>query len=280
MKRTTTKVFDLLPSLQQREESLAPAAFLPAVPVRLEVEDGPATYAIVDTAAKISMASRQLIMAGPNTPIAGSIRMKGVGGQDTVAQIVKTSLMLCDTDFSPWLQLMDVPFALVSEQEKEGADLVLGFDSCLARLRLTIDYRRRQLRVSAPVCMLVGQERKASSPLPSRIIEAERLLALGSYEAAVALAMAGVEEIVAEFIRDIPTGSNRVHQLEHSTTTILDAQRRQLFRQLSAIRNRAVHGPHTPQVSAAEARTAIQAAQELTNWIQSEHGAKRTEHMP
>jgi hypothetical protein len=275
MKRTTTKVFDLLPSLQQREESLAPAAFLPAVPVRLEVEDGPATYAIVDTAAKISTASKQLIRAGPNTPIGGSIRMKGVAGQDTVAQIVKTSLMLCDTDFSPWLQLMDVPFALVPEQEQEGADLVLGFDSCLARLRLTIDYPRRQLRVSAPVCMLVVQERKASSPLPSRIIEAERLLALGSYEAAVALAMAGVEEIVAEFTRDIPVGSNWVRQLEHSTTTILDEQRRQLFRQLYAIRSRAVHGPHIPQVSAAEARTAIRAAQELANWLQSEHGAKR-----
>jgi hypothetical protein len=58
MKRTTIKVFDLLPSLQQREESLAPAAFLPAVPVRVEGEDGPATYALVDTAAKISAASK------------------------------------------------------------------------------------------------------------------------------------------------------------------------------------------------------------------------------
>jgi hypothetical protein len=275
MKRTTTKVFNLLPSLQQREESLAPAAFLPAVPVRVEVEDGPATYAIVDTAAKISVASKQLLRAGPNTPIGGSMRMKGLGGQDTVVQIVKTSLILCDTEFSPWLRLMDVPFALVPEQEKEGADLVLGFDSCLALLRLTIDYPRRQLRVSAPVCMLVVQERKAASPLPSRIIEAERLLALGSYETAVALAMAGVEEIFAEFARDIPMGSNWVRQLEHSTTTILDEQRRQLFRQLYAIRNRAVHGPHTPQVSAAEARTAIRAAQELANWIQSEHGARR-----
>jgi hypothetical protein len=275
MKRTTTKVFDLLPSLQQREESLAPAAFLPAVPVRVEVEDGPATYAIVDTAAKISVASKQLVRACPNTPIGGSMRMKGLGSQDTVVQIVKTSLILCDTEFSPWLRLMDVPFALVPEQEKEGADLVLGFDSCLARLRLTIDYPRRQLRVSAPVSMLVVQERKASSPLPSRIIEAERLLALGSYEAAVALAMAGVEEIVAESARNIPMGSNWVRQLERSTTTILDEQRRQLFQQLSAIRNRAVHGPHTPQVSAAEARTAIRAAQELANWLQSEHGAKR-----
>jgi hypothetical protein len=275
MKRTTTKGFDLLPSLQQREESLAPAAFLPAVPVRVEEEDGPTTYAVVDTAAKISVASKKLVRAGPNTPIGGSMRMKGLSGQDTVVQIVKTSLILCDTEFSPWLRLMDVPFALVPEQEKEGADLVLGFDSCLARLRLTIDYPRRQLRVSAPACMLVTQERKAASPLPSRIIEAERLLALGSYEAAVALAMAGVEEIVAQSARDIPMGSNWVRQLERSTTTILDEQRRQLFRQLSAIRNRAVHGPHTPQVSAAEARTAIRAAQELANWIQSEHGARR-----
>ena len=275
MKRTTTKVFDLLPSLQQREESLAPAAFLPAVPVRVEIEDGPSTYAIVDTAAKISVASKQLVRAGPNTPIGGSIRLKGLGGQERVVQIVKTSLILCDREFSPWLRLMDVPFALVPEQEQEGAELVLGFDSCLARLRLTIDYPRRQLRVSAPACMLVVQERKTASPMPSRIIEAERLLALGSYEAAVALAMAGVEEIVAESARDIPKGSNWVRQLERSTTTILDEQRRQLFRQLSAIRNRAVHGPHTPPVSAAEARTAIRAAQELANWIQSEHGARR-----
>jgi hypothetical protein len=275
MKRTTTKVFDLLPSLQQREESLAPAAFLPAVPVRVGVEDGPATYAIVDTAAKISVASKQLVRAGPNTPVGGSMRVKELGGQDTVVQIVKTSLILCDTEFSPWLRLMDVPFALVPEQEKERANLILGFDSCLARLRLTIDYPRRQLRVSAPVCMLAVQERKAAPPLPSRIIEAERLLALGSYEAAVALAMAGVEEIVAQSARDIPLGSNWVRQLERSTTTILDEQRRQLFLQLSAIRHRAVHGPHTPRVSAAEARTAIRAAQGLANWIQSEHGARR-----
>ena len=274
MKQTTAKVFDLLPSLQQREESLAPAAFIPAVPVRVEGENGPVTYAIVDTAAKISIASRQLFNASPDTPIVGSMRMKRLGGQDTVVQIVKTSLMLCDTDFSPWLRLVEVPFALVPEQEKEGAELVLGFDSCLALLRLTIDYPRRQFRVSAPVCMLVGQEKKASPPLPSRIIEAERLLALGSYAAAVALAMAGVEEIFAEFARDIPAGSNWVRQLEHSTTTLLDKERRQLFRQLSTIRNRAVHGPHTQRVSAAEARTAIRAAQELAHWLQSEHGAR------
>jgi hypothetical protein len=275
MKRTTTKVFDLLPSLQQREESLAPAAFIPAVPVRIEVEDGPATYAIIDTAAKISVASRKLVKADPNTPISGSTRMKGLDGQDTVVPIVKTSLMLCDTDFSPWLRLMDVPIALVPEQEQEGADLVLGFDSCLALLHLTIDYPRRQFRVSAPACMLVVRERKATAPLPSRIIEAERLLASGSYEAAVALAMAGVEEIFAEFVKDIPVGSNWVRELNHSTTTFLDEQRRQLFRQLSAIRNRAVHGLHTQPVSAREARTAIRAAQELANWIQSEHGARR-----
>ena len=271
MKGTTAKVFDLLPSLQQREESLAPAAYLPAVPVRVEGEDGPQTYAIVDTAAKISVASSRLIRAGPNTPIGGSLQMKGLGGQDIIVQIVKTSLILCDTDFSPWLRLVDVPVALVPEQEKEGADFVLGFDSCLARLCLTIDYPRRQLRVSAPICMLVGQERQATSPLPSRMIEAERLLAVGSYEAAVALAMAGVEEIFTEFAKDIPMGSNWMLQLEHSTTTLLDEQRRQLFQQLSAIRNRAVHGPHTQPVSAAEARTAIRAAQELANWIQSEH---------
>jgi hypothetical protein len=275
MKRTTTKVFDLLPSLQQREESLAPAAFIPAVPVRIEVEDGPATYAIIDTAAKISVASRKLVKADPNTPIGGSTRMKGLGGRDTIVQIVKTSLMLCDTDFSPWLRLVDVPIALVPEQEQEGADLVLGFDSCLAFLRLTIDYPRRQFRLSAPVCMLVVKKRVAIPPLPSRIIEAERLLASGSYEAAVALAMAGVEEIFAEFSKDIPIGLNWMRKLEHSITTLLDEQRRQLFQQLSAIRNRAVHGPHTQQVSPEEARAAIRAAQELANWVQSEHRARR-----
>jgi hypothetical protein len=276
MKRMTTKVFDLLPSLQQREESLAPAAFLPAVPVLVGPADGPATYAIVDTAAKISVASRQLVGVGPNTPIGGSMRIKGLGGQDTVVPIVKTTLTLCDTDFSPWLRLLDVPVALVSEQEKEGADLVLGFDSCLARLRLTVDYPRRQFRVSAPVCLLVVQEKKATSPLPSRMIEAERLLAHGSYEAAVALAMAGVEEVFAEFVRDIPMSSNWLLQLEHSTTALLDEPRRQLFRQLNAIRNRAVHGPQTQQVSASEAKMAVHAAQELANWVQSEHGTRRT----
>ena len=110
--------------------------------------------------------------------------------------------------------------------------------------------------------------------MPSRIIEAEQLLAVGSYTAAVALAMAGIEEIFAEFTRDIPVGSNWARQLEHSTTTLLDEERRQLFRQLSTIRNLAVHGPHTQRVSAAEARMAIRAAQELAHWIQSEHGAR------
>jgi hypothetical protein len=276
MKRTTTKIFDLVPSLQQREESLAPAAFLPAVPVRIEVEDGPATYAIIDTAAKISVANRKLVKVDPNTPISGSTRMKGPGGQETIVHIVKTSLIVCDTDFSPWLRLIDVPIALVPEQEQEGADLVLGFDACLALLHLTIDYPRQQFQVSAPVCMLVIQEGKATAPLPSRIIEAERLLTSGSYEAAVALAMAGVEEVFAEFARDMSAGSNWGHELKHLTTTLLDEQRRQLFRQLSAIRSRAVHGPHTQHVSAAEASMAIRAAQELANWVQSEHGSRRT----
>jgi hypothetical protein len=123
--------------------------------------------------------------------------------------------------------------------------------------------------------MLVIQERMATPHLPSRIIEAEQLLESGSYVSAVALAMAGVEEIFAEFARDIPVGSNWGSELKHLTTTLLDEQRRQLFGQLSEIRNRAVHGPHTQKVSAAEARTAILAAQELVNWIQSEHGPRR-----
>ena len=276
MKRTTTKIFDLVPSLQQREESLAPTAFLPAVPVRVEVEGRPATYAIIDTAAKISIASRRLIRADLNMPTGGSIRLKGSDGRDTKTQIMKTSLTLCDADFSAWLRIADVPIALAPEQEQEGADLVLGFDLCLALLHLTIDYPRRQLRLSAPVSLLVTQENITTPPLPSRITEAERLLALGSNEAAVALAMAGVEEIFTEFARDIPVGSNWGDELKQLTATLLDEQRRQLFRQLSEIRNRVMHGPHTQQVSAAKARSAIQAAQEVANWIQSEHGARRT----
>ena len=101
MQGTTASVFGLLPSVQQREESLAPIAFMPAVRVRVEVEDRPATDAIVDTAAQMSVASRQMLSAGLETPIVGPIRMKELGNQNNIVQLVKTSLTLCDRDFSP-----------------------------------------------------------------------------------------------------------------------------------------------------------------------------------
>lgn len=39
--------------------------------------------------------------SGLETPIVGSIRMKELGNQNIIVQLVKTSLTLCDRDFSP-----------------------------------------------------------------------------------------------------------------------------------------------------------------------------------
>jgi hypothetical protein len=274
MKRTTSKIFDLLPSVQRREESLAPAALVPAIPVRLGAEDGLPTYAIIDTGAKISSASKHLLSSVPNTSPSVPMSVRMGGGKTLATHLVKTELVLCDTQFSPWIRLHEVPFVL-GDPSADGVDLVLGYDACLALLRLTLDYPRRRLHISGSIKLLATRQEAQTLPVPSRIIEAERLFAMGSYEAAVALAFAGIEEVFVELTRDIPVGANWSDHLRNWSKKHLDKRRQRLLQELTATRNRAVHPTARERVSATEARAALKSAHDLVSWLHSEFSVKR-----
>lgn len=60
MKRTTSRSFKLIPSVQSRSETLAPISLTPALPVRFSEGDDRTVYARVDTGAQISLLDESL----------------------------------------------------------------------------------------------------------------------------------------------------------------------------------------------------------------------------
>jgi hypothetical protein len=126
MRKRSTKVFELIPSVQTRKQSPGPIAFIPALPIKLEtVGSGAGHYAVVDTAAKISSISSALV---PGDLLLGTDdTIRATSSQDPI-RIVKFSIILCDTSFSPWAHLSDVPFAIFPGREPSTqSSLVLGF---------------------------------------------------------------------------------------------------------------------------------------------------------
>jgi hypothetical protein len=258
--RTTTKVFELIPSVQTRKQSPGPITFIPALPIRLEAMPTDVVhYAVVDTAAKISMISAALVptaLIDISEPTTAATATEGL-------RIVKFSITLCDVEFSPWLQLREVPFTVLPGREPTTqSSIVLGVDACLSRLRLDIDFPRKKLRVTAPSALIESLSKGSKAEIPSRIKQGEELIKLGSYDSAIALIVAGLEEAI------VPMGERG--QGSHGTWTyhyehilpiqLLDQSMRKALNELSTIRNQAVHGSRGDRISEEQARHVLEIA--------------------
>ncbi len=191
-------------------------------------------------------------------------------GRITRADIVKANLIICDEEFLSWIRLTDVPFAILPLKQREsGSDIILGFDSCLANLRMIIDYPKKTLRVTAPMRLSILDE-SVDYVLPSRVQEGERLIKLGSYDAAIALIYAGLEEVLGTVVgveHFAPSSriSNMLLQKGVSDNILVN------FDFLRKLRNEAVHGSTEGRVTAKEAKQFLHKSKAIIRTLLKKH---------
>jgi hypothetical protein len=221
-------------------------------------------YAVVDTAAKISIISAALVPSELINPFDPTATAPGTEG----LRIVKFSITLCDVEFSPWLQLRDVPFRVLPGREPTTqSSIVLGVDSCLSRLRLDIDFPRKKLTVTAPSSLREQLAEKLTAEIPSRITQGEQLIKLGSYDSAIALIVAGLEEALVPGGERLPSPRDSwTYHYEHILPIqLLDQSTRKALNDLSTIRNQAVHGSREDRISEEQARLVLEIAKDILN---------------
>jgi hypothetical protein len=238
---------------------------MPAVPVRLGGREGPQLYASIDTGAKISAMSEstfQRIAAHIKT---SSRLIEGVKGAETV-EIASVPLVLCDPVFEPWIELGEVPFAIVkgTSAVEPASRIVLGFESCLATLRVDIDYPGNQLTLYGPASI---QRRPGTSErvlFPTAIAEGETLFAMGSYRAAVMIVAAAVEEAIRAAVPQSGLVNNWTALVAEADRTFgLETDIKDQLEMMRRLRNVAVHGPSTTLVSRKEAEAVLSAAKSI-----------------
>ena len=219
MTRNTTETFDLVPSIQARADLAPPIAQLAALPVRLGSAARLSQYAIVDTASQLSTMSSSVATDLGLDPGSGEGRgvsvVLSVHGRIGLVRIEKVALLLCREDFSPWLRFDEVPFAIVSgdSQMASRSPVVLGIESCLSNLRLTIDFSRGSLKVVAPSRFLTSEKARDLYHVPHRVVEGEKLIKFGSHDAAVTMIAAGLEEAFSKHLRQQKKGRRTLGQL-------------------------------------------------------------------
>jgi hypothetical protein len=266
-KRLSNK-YPLVPSVQFRGSRVAPLWMMPAVPVRLGGKDGSQLYAAIDTAATVSAISEITLQGLERAQIKISKRqsMKVDSGQGSMeVQVAGVPLLLCDPSFGPWLDIGEVPFMVTRGLDSEPSSrILLGFDSCLAKLRIDIDYPHNLLTVHAPA--RIG--RQSGGPdvvsFPTAIRESELLIAMGSFRAAVTVAAAAVEEVLRS--SDAWPGS-----IKNWNALLADADRtfglesgsKAQLQTIWHLRNTAVHGPSAAEISKRDAEAVLRAAKDI-----------------
>jgi hypothetical protein len=243
---------------------------MPAVPVRIGGVAGPQLYATIDTGAKISSIAEITLKELERTGITPSKRtVEGMGGS---TEIVSVSLQLCDPGFVPWIELGDVPFVIIPDTtpSESRARIILGFDSCLAKLRIDIDYPHNVLTIHTRA--RVAGKTAASDKLtyPTGIAEAERLISMGSYRAAVAIIAASVEEALLSLPssqESLRTGKKWNVVADAIRASWLGSEPKAQLQTLWQLRNTAVHGPSTTEISKRDAEASLRTAKAIITSI-------------
>jgi hypothetical protein len=267
-KRLSNK-YPLVPSVQFRGSRLAPLWLMPAVPVRLGGKDGSQLYAAIDTAATISAISESTLQGLERARIKISKRQSllvaSAQGSAEV-QVADVPLVLCDPSFGPWVELGEVPFMITTglDSSEPSSRILLGFDSCLAKLRINIDYPRNLLTVYAPVRIDRRTGRPDAVTLPTAISEGERLIAMGSFRAAVTIVAAAVEEVLRSSHAWLGSIKNWSALLADPDRTFgLEADSKAQLQTIWHLRNIAVHGPSTAEISKRDAEAVLRAAKDI-----------------
>jgi DNA-binding CsgD family transcriptional regulator len=158
--------------------------------VKLQAHRALSVYATIDTGSQLSVISEQIAnQLELRRDRSSALYVAGAGRIE--AELSQADVLICDEAFSPWIELTAVPFA-IAENPQTG--VVLGYESCLARLRVTLDYPAKVVEVEATRSLLA--KRRRNDGIPARIDEGAELITSGSYTSGVILLSAGVEELL------------------------------------------------------------------------------------
>ncbi len=264
MKRRSSNKYKLIPSKQSRSNTTAPMSFIPAIPVRLDREQGELHYALIDTAAEISTADESIIEKRDYKDRPYDYRkVRDFNGQISKLKVVYISLYICTPVGAPWLEFYNVPF-VITKLFSDRRRLVLGYDSVLSNFRLSLDYPRKELRLSVPIEFEILSERSAKHYFPSSIIEAENLISMGSYRSALPMIVSGLEEVLISKIDVININRPIAYLLEQNW---LSNRMKGELKKVLNLRNLAVHGFGLIKIDKKEAQHAIRTIKKVIEQI-------------
>jgi hypothetical protein len=257
---TTSQVcqYKLVPAVAPSEDRFHPTSFFPAIPIRFGADWTRVVYARLDVAQSVSVvdASLAINIAFDFSPL---------------DQGRKVDVVVLRPDHSPWMQVDAVPFELRPPDplHEEATGVTLGYESFLSALKLAFDFPRRTFTISAPQRFLLPRPRRSGEQFPNSILEAERLIALGSYSSAVASLLSGIEQALPP-TADLPStySSSSSAGLSRTVASITgDLELSSLVLVVSQLRNRAVHGTHMEQPTKEEAEEALKASKKVIRAI-------------
>ncbi len=265
MKRRSSNKYKLIPSKQSRSDSTAPMSFIPAIPVRLVSEQGGLHYALIDTAAEISIADESILdkLDYKVKPYSYS-KYCDFNGQIAALKVMYISIFVCTPLGAPWLVFHNVPLAITKRNLGDRQRLILGYDSMLSNLRLSLDYPRKELRLSAPIEFEILSEKSGKEYLPSSINEAENLIRMGSYRAALPMIVSGLEEALAAKINEINYSRRITYLLKQNW---LPNRMKGELKKVVDLRNHAVHGFGLVKIEKKDAQRALRTIKKIIEQI-------------
>ena len=266
MKRRSSNIYKLIPSKQSRSNSTAPMSFIPAIPVILKGERATLQYALIDTSAEISVIDKSVMEhMDLEYKVYSFAKARGTSGRITDLKVIYIELIVCSPIGEPWLEFHNVPFVVTETNSNDKPDIVIGYDSVLANLRLSLDFPRKELRISAPIEFELLSEKSSKQLLPSSLIEAENLIRMGSYRAALPMIISGLEEVLSSKIDEMNLTKPISYLINQNW---LSNRMKGELRKAIDLRNHAVHGFGLVEIKKKDAQSAMRTIKKIIEQIQ------------
>ena len=267
MRRRSSNTYKLIPSKQSQSNSTAPLSFIPAIPVILKGEQSTLQYALIDTSAEVSEIDESIIAnMDLKSRVYSSAKVQDTSGRKAVIKVLYVELIVCGPIGEPWLEFHNVPFVVTKTNSIDKPDIVIGYDSVLAHLRLSLDFPRKELRISAPIEFELLSEMGSKQFLPSSIIEAENLIRMGSYRSALPMMISGLEEVLSSKIDERNLRKPISYLMNQNW---LSTKMKGELRKSIDLRNHAVHGLGFVQIKKKDAQSAMRTIKKIIMQVQS-----------
>ncbi len=225
--------------------------FQPALPVRLKTERFTLEkYALIDTGADVCSINRKVIEKEASSYLANRLLRIELRGITEYMPCYSFDLDICGPEFKTIRTLKQVTF--VATELPLGCDIILGREGVLDSLRLTLDYKKRQVEIEFPA-------EEQTQEQPSYLTEANSLIESGNYNAGVGALSAGIEHFLLDMAQGFRIGLDSNERMTLGKlgeklfrTGLLNKPTMRLLSEFTGLRNAAIHGSKPLAISDAE----------------------------